>query len=92
MTNDAAQPPWQDKLDALAGAVEALERRIEAAALASQGDAAKTAHQLQVLNSGIEATARKLDLINTQIWALRDDLPEMIDTSVRRSLGYGEAN
>jgi hypothetical protein len=82
----AATPPWQDKLDALASAVEALEQRIEAEAIRSQTGHANASGKLDQLARSIEATTRKLDLINTQIWALRDDLPEMISTSIRDAL------
>lgn len=48
----------------------------------AQGEA--SARQLVGVTAAIERMMERLDTVNTQVWSLRDELPDIVATAVRR--------
>jgi hypothetical protein len=52
--------------------------------------AQSTEKQFDGVYAGINRLVSRIDLMNTQIWSLRDDMPDLVASAIRRSQLTGD--
>lgn len=70
----------------LEGAVDVLAGKFNSVHPEIVSLKAATEHRFAGLQTGLGRLAKKLDDMNTQVWSLRDDFPELISDALKAAM------